>query len=212
MAPRAARSGILTIVIGTRKRFFAERLRHRKGHRHALWNRLARLLCAGRTAHAKPLLRAASGAVRGAESRCARVAAGRPRLPISAQRKGRAWQARGKGLQRRTTCRTHRRCREPLNTTTASAMSSPARPRQPQERIASGAGEQSAILRGRAEVAESVDAADSKSAALKSVWVRVPPSAPGLTAASAAVCFLRDHHSALTAITGKRFIFLSSFV
>ncbi len=29
-----------------------------------------------------------------------------------------------------------------------------------------------------AEVAESVDAADSKSAALKSVWVRVPPSAP----------------------------------
>src|SRR5690606_61414 len=34
------------------------------------------------------------------------------------------------------------------------------------------------ILRGPAEVAESVDAADSKSAALKSVWVRVPPSAP----------------------------------
>jgi hypothetical protein len=33
-------------------------------------------------------------------------------------------------------------------------------------------------MRSRAEVAESVDAADSKSAALKSVWVRVPPSAP----------------------------------
>src|SRR5690242_20537 len=33
-------------------------------------------------------------------------------------------------------------------------------------------------LRPVAEVAESVDAADSKSAALKSVWVRVPPSAP----------------------------------
>src|SRR5690348_259724 len=32
-------------------------------------------------------------------------------------------------------------------------------------------------LRPVAEVAESVDAADSKSAALKSVWVRVPPSA-----------------------------------
>lgn len=213
MAPRAARSGILTIVIGTRKRFFAERSRHRKGHRHALWNRLAPLLCAGRTAHAKPLLRAASGAVRSAESRCARVATDRPRLPISAQRKGRAWQARGKGVATaHHTYRTHRRCRERLNTTTASAMPSPVRPRQPQERIASGAGEQSAILRGRAEVAESVDAADSKSAALKSVWVRVPPSAPGLTAASAAVCFLRDHHSALTAITGKRFIFLSSFV
>ena len=29
-----------------------------------------------------------------------------------------------------------------------------------------------------AEVAELVDAADSKSAALKSVWVRVPPPAP----------------------------------
>lgn len=29
-----------------------------------------------------------------------------------------------------------------------------------------------------AEVAELVDAADSKSAALKSVWVRVPSSAP----------------------------------
>src|SRR3546814_3877585 len=36
----------------------------------------------------------------------------------------------------------------------------------------------SAIIRARAEVAESVDAADSKSAAFKSVWVRVPPSAP----------------------------------
>ena len=33
-------------------------------------------------------------------------------------------------------------------------------------------------LRPLAEVAESVDAADSKSAAVKSVWVRVPPSAP----------------------------------
>src|SRR5690606_36809273 len=36
----------------------------------------------------------------------------------------------------------------------------------------------SAIIRARAEVAESVDAADSKSAGLKTVWVRVPPSAP----------------------------------
>src|SRR5690606_7688415 len=41
-----------------------------------------------------------------------------------------------------------------------------------------GARGPSAIIRARAEVAESVDAADSKSAALKSVWVRVPPSAP----------------------------------
>lgn len=31
-----------------------------------------------------------------------------------------------------------------------------------------------------AEVAELVDAADSKSAALKSVWVRFPPPAPDL--------------------------------
>src|SRR5690606_33166494 len=44
-----------------------------------------------------------------------------------------------------------------------------------------GARGPSAILRARAEVAESVDAADSKSAALKSVWVRVPPSAPDAT-------------------------------
>lgn len=36
----------------------------------------------------------------------------------------------------------------------------------------------SAILRARAGMAESVDAADSKSAALKSVWVRVPLPAP----------------------------------
>src|SRR5690606_31968169 len=36
-----------------------------------------------------------------------------------------------------------------------------------------------------AEVAESVDAADSKSAALKSVWVRVPPSAPAIRFMSA---------------------------
>ena len=48
---------------------------------------------------------------------------------------------------------------------------------------ASGSGPASAILRARAEVAESVDAADSKSAALKSVWVRVPPSAPAKTRA-----------------------------
>src|SRR5690606_27351774 len=40
----------------------------------------------------------------------------------------------------------------------------------------------SAIIAGLpAEVAESVDAADSKSAALKSVGVRVPPSAPDTT-------------------------------
>ena len=32
-----------------------------------------------------------------------------------------------------------------------------------------------------AEVAELVDAADSKSAALKSVWVRFPSSAPDLS-------------------------------
>ena len=35
-----------------------------------------------------------------------------------------------------------------------------------------------------AEVAELVDAADSKSAALKSVWVRFPPPAPDLLNAS----------------------------
>lgn len=35
-----------------------------------------------------------------------------------------------------------------------------------------------------AEVAELVDAADSKSAALKSVWVRFPPPAPDLFIAS----------------------------
>ena len=35
-----------------------------------------------------------------------------------------------------------------------------------------------AILAVRAGVAELVDAADSKSAGLKTVWVRVPPPAP----------------------------------
>ncbi len=74
-------------------------------------------------------------------------------------------------------------------------LSPPPCPDDSEYRGAGGTAAQSAILRGRAEVAESVDAADSKSAALKSVWVRVPPSAPGLTAASAAVCFLRGRRA-----------------
>src|SRR5690606_29372649 len=54
----------------------------------------------------------------------------------------------------------------------------PTRPESPALRRARGPVPRR-IIAGRAGVAESVDAADSKSAALKSVWVRVPPPAPG---------------------------------
>ncbi len=193
MAPRAARSGILTIVIGTRKRFFAERSRRRTRPRHDRLHPRARLHCATSAPHVQRWRRPAELAAHGTnappQSSATRVDDCRYRhngwicAPL----------ARSAGAECFTTCDAHI---EMCSGSTHGHCHSPASSNDGKCRCAGGAAELSAILRGRAEVAESVDAADSKSAALKSVWVRVPPSAPGLTAASAAVCFLCDRRGA----------------
>ncbi len=189
MAPRAARSGILTIVIGTRKRFF----RNVRDAAHAL----ATTGCI--RAHACIARRLRLTSNDGGDLRNSpHTAPIRLRSPPSlvsmiadiGTTGGLARPLRGR-QEPNASPNVQRTYRDVLGKYPWPLPFPPASSNDGKCRCAGGAAELSAILRGRAEVAESVDAADSKSAALKSVWVRVPPSAPGLTAASAAVCFLR---------------------